>query len=207
MQLYSNNGKSSLASGITAVATSVTLATGEGTGFESPTGGDFELITVYDGASVAASTNVEIMKVTARSGDVLTVVRGQESTTPFAFSSAAGVEGNVTAGSLDSLREASAGPLKGVTETVHTASTVDIDPANGNMQIRTLLANETPTFSNVSAGQSVLIKFVPGAFTLTLTNVAKWTGAGAPSSIGAEHWIVVTNFDGTIVGTDVGAVA
>ena len=89
-QLFSNNGVSSLASGITAVATSIPLTATEGALFQSPIGGDFELITVYDGASIEVSTNIEIMKVTARSSDTLTAVRAQEGTSGFAFLAGAG---------------------------------------------------------------------------------------------------------------------
>ncbi len=207
-QLFSNNGVSALASGITAVATSLSVTATEGALFNAPTGGDFELITVYDGASIAVSTNVEIMQVTARSTDTLTVVRAQEGTTGFAFSSAAGVEACATAATFDLIKEGRAGLFQDVTEKVHTATGVDIDPANGNVQVRTLAGNETFTFTNIAAGQAVLLKVIPGANTLTLTNVAKWDSGGtAPSSISAEHWLVVSNIDGTIVGTDRGGVS
>ncbi len=207
-QLFSNNALSALNGGITAIATTINLTATEGALFNEPTGGDFELITVYDGATISVSTNVEIMKVTARTADEMTVVRGQEGTAGFAFSDLAGVEANSTAGTFDAVKEGRAGLLQDVTEKVHTAATVDIDPANGNVQVRTLAGNETLTFANIDAGQSVVLKVVPGANTLTLTNVAKWTNGGsAPSSIEAEHWLVITNIDGTIVGTDVGGVS
>ena len=39
-------------------------------------------------------------------------------------------------------------------------------------------------------------------------NIAKWDNGGtAPSAIAAEHWLVVSNIDGTIVGTDRGGVS
>ena len=207
-QLFSNNGISSLAGGITAVATSFTFATGEGAKFSAPTGGDFELLTLYDGATIDVSTNIEIVKMTARTGDVSTIVREQEGTTGFAFSATDGIEATATALTLGDLSQGKAGLFQDVTEKVHTAASVDIDPANGNVQVRTLAGNETFTFTNIAAGQSVLLKIIPGANTLTLTNVAKWdNGGSAPSSIEAEHWIIVSNIDGTIVGTDRGGVS
>ncbi len=206
-QLFSNNGASALNGAITDSAVTVNLTATEGALFQSPTGGDFELITVFDGATIDVSTNIEIMKVTARSTDAMTVVRAQEGTAGFAFSDGAGVEACATALTFGDLSQGKAGLFQDVTEKVHTAATVDIDPANGNVQVRTLAGNETLTFSNIAAGQSVLLKVVVGANTLTLTNVAKWTGAGAPSSIEAEHWMVISNVDGTIVGTDVGGVS
>lgn len=202
-QLFSNNGISSLAGGITAVATSMTFATGEGAKFKAPTGGDFELLTLYDGATIDVSANVEIVKMTARAADVATIVRGQEGTSGFAFSATDGIEATATALTLSDLSQGKSGLFQDVTEKVHTAASVDIDPANGNIQVRTLAGNETFTFTNIAAGQSVLLKIIPGAHTLTLTNIAKWDNDGAaPASIAAEHWIVVSNVDSTIVGSD-----
>jgi hypothetical protein len=207
-QLFSNLAETTLASGITAIATSMSVAASDGALFNAPTGGDFELITLFDGTDVASSTNVEIVKCTARTTDTLTIVRAQEGTTGFAFSSADGVVATLTSGTASDLSQGKAGLFQDVTEKVHTATTVAIDPANGNIQVRTLTGNETLTFSNVAAGQSVVLKVVPGANTLTLTNIAKWTDNGsAPSTIAAEHWLVVTNIDGTIVGSDVGGIS
>lgn len=113
---------------------------------------------------------------------------------------------NAELAALSTYALATGGTFKDVTEVVHTAATVDIDPANGNVQVRTLAGNETFTFTGITAGQAVLLVVIPGANTLTLTNVAKWTG-DAPASIDAEHWLVISNVNGTIVGTDIGGVS
>lgn len=99
-QLFSNNASTLLDATITAGATSLTVSTGDGAEFQSPTDSDFELITLSEGA------NIEIMKVTARSGDVFTVVRGEEGTTGFAFTAGAVVEARATADTLAGLRRA-----------------------------------------------------------------------------------------------------
>lgn len=201
-QLFSNNADTLLDATITAVATSITVSAGDGALFTSPTGGDFELVTLVEG------TNIEIVKMTARTTDTLTVVRAQEGTTGFAFTAGATVSARTTAATLDALREARAGLLQDVTEKVHTMTGVDVDPANGNIQKRTLAANETFTFTNIAAGQRVQLIVIPGAFTFTHTNIAKWTDDGtAPTTIAAEHWIVVSNVDGTIVGTNLKGVS
>lgn len=94
-QLFSNNATATLASNITNVATSIVLATGKGALFNAPTGGDYELLTLTDG------TNVEIVKVTARSSDTLTVTRGQEGTTGRAWASSnTTVYAGITKGTL-----------------------------------------------------------------------------------------------------------
>jgi hypothetical protein len=92
-QLFTNNASSTLASGITDTATSMTVATGHGARFPAITGADYFLVTLekVDGTR-------EIVKVTARSGDVLSgLVRAQEGTTAVAFSTGDVVELRVTA--------------------------------------------------------------------------------------------------------------
>lgn len=87
-QLFTNNAESTLASSITNVATSLTVASGEGARFPSPTGGDYFLLTVFNVVS-GNEQGWEIVKCTARSGDTLTIVRGQDGTTGAAFSAGA----------------------------------------------------------------------------------------------------------------------
>ena len=104
MQLFANNADSELDGAITSVATSITLKTGGGAKFPTPTGGDFFLVTMFQKVG-ASELNHEIVKCTARSGDVLTVVRAQEGTTGFAFSNADPVELRETAGTLASKQD------------------------------------------------------------------------------------------------------
>lgn len=206
-QLFSNNAGGTISGAITAVATSITLQAGEGSLLNSPTGGDFELVTLYDGASISASTNVEIVKVTARSTDTITVVRAQEGTSGFAFPDASGWEACNTAGTLDGLKEGRLGLFQGVTEKVHTMTSAAVDASNGNWQKRTLAGNETLTFT-IGQGQSVYVTVVPGANTLTLSNVNEWVGGSAPSTIEAEHAFVFWSDDGsTITGLSVGGIS
>jgi hypothetical protein len=83
IQLFANNAKTTLASGITSTQTSITVAPGTGSQFPSPVSGvsAFTLTLV----SASSSSTYEICLCTARSGDTLTVVRGQEGTTGQTF--------------------------------------------------------------------------------------------------------------------------
>ena len=92
---FANNAYSTLAASITSGATSVTLTTGEGARFPTLTGADYFYATLID-----SSNNLEIVKVTARSTDVLTVVRASESTTARAYASGDRIEQRVTAAGL-----------------------------------------------------------------------------------------------------------
>ena len=102
-QLFSNNATTTLSANITNVATSISVVTGKGELFASPTGGDYELLTITDG------TNYEIVKCTARSTDTLTVTRAQEGTTARTWSAGATVAGYITKGTLEELRMQGAG--------------------------------------------------------------------------------------------------
>lgn len=84
-QQFTNNGTGTLASGITNVATSATLNGGDGANFPVLVGNDFFYATLYQIVS-GIELNWEIVKVTARVTDTLTIVRGQQGTTARAFS-------------------------------------------------------------------------------------------------------------------------
>jgi hypothetical protein len=88
----SNNAFGTLAASITSSATSITLTTGQGARFPTLAGGDYFYATLVD-----TSNNLEIVKCTARSTDVLTVVRAQESTTARAYSTGDRIEIRLTA--------------------------------------------------------------------------------------------------------------
>ena len=97
MQLFANNAASVLASGITDVATSLAVAAGAGAKFPSPTGVQYFLVTLYQ-LSGNTEINHEVVKVTARVTDTLTIVRAQEGTTARAFDAADPLSLRFTAG-------------------------------------------------------------------------------------------------------------
>lgn len=96
--IAANNAQSVLAAGINASATSLTLSTGTGSLFPSPISGEsYFKLTLIDAATEQLN---EIVHVTARSGDSLTIVRGQEGTTARAWSANDIAANMMTAGSL-----------------------------------------------------------------------------------------------------------
>lgn len=90
--LFANRASSTLAAAITPTDTTLTVASGQGSLFPSPSSGE-----VFHLALVDTSGNFELVRCTARSGDVFTVVRGVEGTTPQAFSAGSRVELRLTA--------------------------------------------------------------------------------------------------------------
>ena len=104
---FANSAFATLASGINNSATSITLTTGQGARFPSLSAGDYFYATLID-----TSNNLEIVKCTARSTDVLTVTRGQESTTARAFSTGDRIELRITAqGLVDASGDLASGTL------------------------------------------------------------------------------------------------
>ena len=77
---FTNNFVATLAAAISDADTAVTLDAGSGAKLPNYGGGDYEYMTI---GSVA--NNLEIVKVTARAGDILTVTRGQDGTTAKAW--------------------------------------------------------------------------------------------------------------------------
>ena len=75
-----NNAVSRLAGNISNSATTIVLVSGEGALFPALTAGEWFPATIISSAGA-----IEIIKVTARSTDTLTVERGQEGTAPAAF--------------------------------------------------------------------------------------------------------------------------
>lgn len=73
---FANNATTTLASGINSSVTSLTVATGTGALFPTLSAGDYFYCTLAN-----TSGTVEIIKVTARSTDTFTIVRGQDNTT------------------------------------------------------------------------------------------------------------------------------
>jgi len=72
---FANNATTTLASGIVSSDTTITVAGSSGGLFPSAGSGDYFYATLVNSAN-----DIEIVKVTARSGDVMTVVRGQDGT-------------------------------------------------------------------------------------------------------------------------------
>lgn len=76
-----NNGFGTISAGITSSATTIVLDSGQGARFPTLGSGDY-----FYGTLVDTSNNIEIIKVTARSSDSMTVTRAQDNTSARAFS-------------------------------------------------------------------------------------------------------------------------
>lgn len=107
--LFANQAETTLAGSISAVAVTATLASGSGTLFPSPTGGQYFVLTFNDAATGLLT---EIVHVTSRTGDVVTMVRAQEVTAAQTWSAGALVANLWTAGQAAALVQQGDGTVR-----------------------------------------------------------------------------------------------
>lgn len=122
-----NNATSLLAGSLTTGATTLSVTPGEGAKFPAPTAGDWFPLTL-----AKANGSLEIVKATARSGDVITVVRAQEGTAAMSFSAGDRVELRVTAAVFTELQTKTAEALTaaGTAQTAANGAQTDANTAN-----------------------------------------------------------------------------
>jgi len=153
----SNNVESSLRDSINAVITTITVASGHGARFPTLGVSEHFYATLTDAAGL-----LEIVKVTARSGDNLTVVRGAEGTTARNFPAGSLIEMRVTAASvLDAATDAATTAAAGVTLTSLgvTATAAELNFVDGvTSAVQTQLDGKQATITG-------------GASTVTTTNL------------------------------------
>jgi len=147
---FTNNAATTLAAGINSSATSISVT--DGSVFPSLSSGEHFYVTFDD------TTNTEIVKVTARSSNTLTVVRGQDNTTARAFSSGDKAELRVVAALLEDVK-------------TEVTSTLSVDTFTGDG------SNAAFTLSQAPSSEDNLIVFIegvyqnPGDFTLSGTTL------------------------------------
>lgn len=173
--LFTNNAVGTLASSATLTASSITLTTGHGALFPAITGSNYFYATLVD-----AANNYEIVKVTARATDVLTVTRAQEGTAARAFAAASKLELRVTAAGLSNLVQ-----LDGA-QTITGAKTFSTAPT-----LSTALAV-------TSGGTGVTTSTGSGNTVLSTSPTLVTPALGTPSAL------VGTNITGTAAGLTAG---
>ena len=77
-QLFKNNAGATLNGTIAIGNTTINVAAGQGARFPAPTAGDYFLLTIYEKDVGGVEFNYEVVQVTARTADTLTVVRDFE---------------------------------------------------------------------------------------------------------------------------------
>jgi len=182
-----NNAASALAGAITNVATTLNVTAGQGALFPSLAVGDYFYATLQD-----SSNNLEIIKVTARSTDTFTIVRGQEGTTGLAFGVNTAIELRWTAQAAADYFALQRGSY--LTKSVAGGTDVtltSIEAANGVINLTGLITANINVIVPVAVQQWVVINSTTGAFTLTFKAVS---GTGI---VVAANTATILVFDGT----------
>lgn len=132
-----NNAVTRLAATLTTASTSLSVTPGTGALFPALSAGDYfpSTITKQDGS-------LEIVKVTARSSDVFTIVRAQENTTSKAFSAGDRIELRMTAGSFSG----ETSRLEALSATAQSAA----DAAQGSANTAQASANAAQATANAA---------------------------------------------------------
>ena len=160
LNLFTNNAATTLASGLSNVATSLTVAAGTGAEFPTLAGSEYFFCTIANNAG-----SVEIIKVTARSTDTFTIVRGQDGTAGAAWSSGDKVELRLTR--IDLLNF----PQLDSTNTFATTQTFSAAP---------VLSTLTGVVLGAGAGAATAVAAGTTGNVLT-SNGTTWTSAAAVS--------------------------
>jgi hypothetical protein len=86
--------------------------------------------------------------------------------------------------------------------TITDGASVDINPANGGIQLWTLGASRTPTATNMVAGQSVTLLIDDGtAYTITWTSIGVvWLDSASAPTLQTTGYTIIELFE---VGTTV----
>ena len=155
-----NNAVGTLIANITSSQTSITLVSGQGGNF--PTLG----LNEYCPATlIKADGTVEIVKVTARTGDVLTIARGQEGTAAASFLAGDRVELRMTAGAFEEMQDKITRPH---TTAIFEKITINTTAAAGIVDFDA--STQAVEFSNANASSNWTLN-IRGSETVTLDSL------------------------------------
>lgn len=139
---FTNNASTTIAAAITTSSTTITLASGAGALFPSLGTTDYFWATLID-----SSNNLEVVKVTARSGDTLTVMRGQDGTMALAYAAGSKIEERVVAADMNEIEtnvSANTSSISAETARATTAESTETTRAQGaESAISTSVSTET----------------------------------------------------------------
>ena len=149
---YANNATTTLASGIGTTDTTMTVYAGTGSLFPVITSGQAFYCTLRDAATLLVN---EIVEVTARAGDVFTIVRAQQGTTAKIWATGSLVAQLITAGDLTNFVQSAQLPSFGTTTYPMTMNNSGSGAASGT----TFDGSVARTFSYNSIGALATTNF------------------------------------------------
>ena len=196
--LYTNNASTALAAGINNSVTSLSVSSGTGALFPNPSNPDIFYATLTD-----SSGNVEIVRVTARSTDTFTVVRGQDGTSARSWSAGALVELRVTKAMLDDIKTDVQAALRAAANTFTNNQTVSVNNATSALTLTQAGSGPAATLSGrlvMSSGSMLEARVAMGAsdidlragnyFTRTISGATTLTVSNVPAAGTAASFIL-----------------
>jgi hypothetical protein len=200
---FTNNASATLAASINSAVTTITLAAGTGSVFPSTAGGDYFYATLVD-----SSNNLEIVKVTNRSVDNLTVVRGQDGTTAKSFVAGNRIELRPVAAALIAIQSEASDALSDhvdATTGAHVATAVANTPA-GNVTAVNVQAAINQLDTLVSGRVNKAGDSMSGPLSISVTGA---NTAVSGQSVGASNYggSFKNNEGGVLINFDAGGSA
>jgi len=185
---WSNNASAALASSISSSTTTIVLASGQGVEFPTPGGGSYFYATLTD-----TSNNLEIVKVTARTVDTLTVVRGQDGSTARAYTAGDLLELRPTAAALTDMQAYT--PSGNITAGTIVGAITELDSEKAGLALNN-------TFSGNNTFSSPVIGSITGnaATATNATNATRITNSGG-WGITPSSTTLFFSYNGTNVAT------
>ena len=183
-----NNAFGTISAGINTSATTIVLDTGQGARFPALGSGEY-----FFGTLIDTSNNLEIVKVTARSTDSMTVTRAQDNTTARAFAIGDRFELRPTAALFEALQSESA-----VSDGDYGDITVSSSGATYTIDNGAVTAAKLASTLDLSSKTVKLPADVDGeqGFIVNSRSYTSGYGSGARTSSSSASWNTIT-IDGT----------
>ena len=203
--LYANNASAILGASVTAVATLLTLETGQGERFPMLTGVDYFYATLSD-----PSGRIEIVRVSARAADTMTVVRGQDGTSALAWSAGDRLELRINRALLDALKADAKASLISA-DITNALGYTPYNAATNTVILASSIQNYAPTLAGLGATGTWAINIsgnaasASAASRLATARTQTLTGdvTGLASFDGSTNWSLPTTLasSGVVAGT------
>ena len=178
--LWTNNASGALASSISNASTTIVLAAGQGVEFPTPGGGNYFYATLTD-----TSNNLEVVKVTARTVDTLTVVRGQDGTAARSYAAGDLLELRPTAAGLTDMQAYT--PSGNITAGTIVGAIAELDSEKAGLALNnTFSGNNTFNGDNIYSTDNWTISEDSGKLVFKYLGVAKFSISSAGALIAAS---------------------
>src|SRR4051812_28879857 len=174
--VWTNNASSLLASSITSGSTTVVVTAGQGALFPAIAAGQYAVGTLED-----TGGNIEVVYITGRTSDTMTITRAQEGTSALSFASGSRFELRVTAGVLATLLQKTGADILSGTTTLGGVLTMNGAGSIQNGEIAGAAHRGAPGLT----GNQILIPSdgsaptAGGSTILTTNNIISHMPAGA----------------------------